>query len=756
MPSKEYAYIGKSVPRVDGPAKARGEARYTGDLELPGMLHARILRSPIPHGRIARIDISGATALPGVVAVITGADCPNSPVSTWLNLPKIFDQYILAKEKVRYVGEEMVAVAAEDEDAAVEALERIEVEFQELPAVMDPEEAMKEGAPLVHESKKNNISARFIREHGDVADGFGKAKVVRQDRFKTQSVSHVALEPHVSLASFEGGELTLWSSTQVPFYVSRGLSIALEIPEEKIRVIKPFVGGGFGGKTEANSNELIAAFLACLTQRPVKLSFTREEVFIGTRRRHPMIIDSTIGVDSEGTITACDLRVIADGGAYTGYGITPVLLAYTFANIPLRVPALKYEGYRVFTNLPISGAQRGFGGPQIRFALESQLDRIAEELGMDPVELRLKNCVQPGERLPNNLQIQSCGITESIIETARISGWEEKRGKLPRGRGIGMGCYGFVSGAALHRLEPHIPHSETSIYIRENGRVEVFSGAADIGQGSDNLILQIVAEELGIPISDIRLVAADTRLTQPDMGSYSSRVTLMAGKATQNAAVAVRGKLFEVAAEKLEVASGELIARDGRIYIAKQPKYGFSFQEIAQMACEAAGGPVQGMGNYSPQEGTFMSPTFSFGANVAEVEVDLETGKVKILKIWGAHDCGVAINPQAVTGQIEGAIGMGLGQVLVENMEFTHGQTFQTDLLSYPIPTALDIPEIESVCVPTEDPVGPFGAKEAGEGTSLPIIPAIANAIYDAIGIRFFELPISSEKIALALRGKSK
>lgn len=756
MSSQDYAYIGKSVPRVDAPAKARGEARYTGDLELPGMLHARVLRSPIPHGRIVRLDTSQAAALPGVVAVITGADCPNSPVSTWLNLPKTFDQYILAKEKVRYVGEEMVAVAAEDEDTAVEALERIEVEFQELPAITDPEEALKEGAPLVHELKKNNISARWIREHGDVAAGFGKAKVVVKDRFKTQSVSHVALEPHVSLAHFEDGQLTVWSSTQVPFYVSRGLSIALQIPEEKIRVIKPSVGGGFGGKTETCSNELIAAFLACLTQRPVKLSFTREEVFIGTRRRHPMIIDSEMGVDSEGRITACDLRVIADGGAYTGYGITPLILAYTFANLPFRVPALKFEGYRVFTNLPISGAQRGFGGPQIRFALESQLDTIAEELGIDPMELRLKNCVRPGERLPNNLQIQSCGIAESIQETARISGWQEKRGKLPRGRGIGMGCYGFVSGAALHRLEPHIPHSETSISIREDGSVEVFSGAADIGQGSDSLILQIVAEELGIPMGDIRLVAADTRLTKPDMGSYSSRVTLMAGKATQKAAVAAREKLFEVAAEKLEVARDELMARDGRIGIAKQPKYGFSFQEVAKMACERARGAIQVIGNYSPPEGTFMSPTFSFGANVVEVEVDLETGKVKVLKIWGAHDCGVAINPQAVTGQIEGAIGMGLGQALMEEMAFVRGQTFQTDLISYPIPTALDISEIESVCIPTEDPVGPFGAKEAGEGTSLPIIPAIANAIYDALGLRFFELPLRSEKIALALRGKRK
>lgn len=746
----DYSYIGKSIPRVDAPVKARGEARYTGDMELPGMLHAKVLRSPVPHGRIVRIDTTGAAALPGVVAVITGKDCPDSAVGTWLNLPRILDQYILAKEKVRYVGEEIAAVVAEDEDTALEALEKIGIELEELPAVLDPEEALREGAPLIHESKGSNVSARWIQEHGDVIAGFQKARAVREDRFKTQSVSHVALEPHVTLARFENDELTVWSSTQVPFYVSRALSMALQIPEEKVRVIKPFVGGGFGGKTETYGNEFIAAFLAVITGRPVKLSFTREEVFVGTRRRHPMILDIKTGVDSEGIITACDCRVIADGGAFTGYGLTPLLLAYTFLNLPFRIPALKFEGRRVFTNLPISGAQRGFGGLQPRFALESQLDMLAEELGMDPVEMRLKNCVEPGEKLPNNLQIRSCGLRECIEETARISRWKEKRGKLPPGRGIGVGCYGFVSGAALHRLEPHIPHSETSITVYEYGQVEVFSGAADIGQGSDNLILQIVAEELGIPIGGIGLVAADTRLTKPDMGSYSSRVTLMAGKATQTAAIAVREKLFEAAAEKLEVTPTELSARDGRIRIAQFSKHSLSFGEVAQLACRRAGGPVRGVGTYSPEKGTFLSPTFSFGANVAEVEVDPETGRVHVLKIWGAHDCGVAINPQAVTGQVEGAISMGFGQVLMEDMVFEEGQTFQADLISYPIPTALDLPEIESVCVTTDDPIGPFGAKEAGEGTTLAIVPAIANAVYDAVGLRFVDLPIRPENIALA------
>ncbi|MBI2875847.1 MAG: molybdopterin-dependent oxidoreductase [Candidatus Tectomicrobia bacterium] len=746
MPS-DYAYIGKSLPGVDAPAKARGEARYTGDLGLPGMLHARILRSPIPHGRIVRIDTARAAATPGVVAVITGQDCPNSPVGTWLNLPKIFDQYILAKEKVRYVGEEIAAVVAEDEDTAAEAIEKIVPELEALPAVFDPEEALKEGAPLVHAAKERNISIRWAQAHGDVVAGFQKARVVREDRFKTQAVSHVALEPHVTLAHYENHQLTVWSSTQVPFYVSRALSIALQLPEERIRVIKPFVGGGFGGKTETYGNEFIAAFLAMVTGRPVRLSFTREEVFLGTRRRHPMILDVKTGVDAEGILTACDCRVIADGGAYTGYGLTPLILAYTFINLPFRIPALKFEGYRVFTNLPISGAQRGFGGIQPRFALESQLDMLAEALGMDPVEIRLKNCIQPGEKLPSNHQIRSCGLRECIEETARISGWQEKRGKLPRGRGIGIGCYGFVSGAALHRLEPHLPHSETSIRIQEDGQVEVFSGAADIGQGSDTLILQIVAEELGIPPSSIRLVAADTRLTRPDMGSYSSRVTLMAGKATQNAAVNVKEKLFAVAAEKLEVTPADLVARGGQVQIAQTPQYGLSFGEVAQLACREAGGPIQGVGTYSPEPGTFMSPTFSFGANVAEVEVDLETGKVRVLKVWGTHDCGVAINPLAVTGQVEGAIGMGLGQALLEEMGFQGGQTFQADLIAYPIPTAFEVPEIETICVPTEDPVGPFGAKEAGEGTSLPIVAAIANAIHDAIGLRCFELPIRPETV---------
>lgn len=754
-----FNVVGQRLPMHDAAAKAKGTAQFTDDILLPGMLHGKILRSPLPHARIIRIDTSRAEKLPGVKGVVTGKDIPDRQYGI---VPKARDEHALAREKVRYIGDDVAAVCAVDPEIAEEALELIRVEYEELPAVFDPLEAIKEGAPVIHDGVPNNISFYIHKEFGNVEKAFQDSDFVFEDRFYSQAVNHAPLEPHAAVAQYDPlkGELTVYSSTQIPFFLRRNLSATLMIPETKVRVIKPKVGGGFGQKIDMFAKDFCAAWFARQTGKPVKFVYDREEVFISTRQRHPMYITVKTGVKKDGTIMGQQFKAYADGGAFNSTAPTMMALSCYFLMIPYRVPNLIYEGHHVYTNKPVGGAMRGHGIPQARFAVERQLDLIAERIGVDPVELRLKNSIHAGEPHPAKFIINSCGFYDSLKLAAEAIGWKEKRGKLPRGRGVGLAGASFPSGVSNMS---HIS-SGSVVQMGQDGAVNVLSGAADIGQGAETVISQIVAEVLGVAMEDIRITAADTGITPLDPGTFGSGVTVRAGNAARLAAEEVRGKLFKFVADKLEANPKDLVARDRKIFVQGSPDRGMAMKDaIKGYQYADLPMPIVGRSAWFPpatepttlfkEDGNF-SPSYSFMTQAAEVEVDLNTGKIKLLKMVTAHDCGRAINPMLVEGQLEGSVVGGMGQALYENIIVEQGQVMNPSFLDYGFPTFMEMPEIEAIDIETDDPIGPFGAKEAGEGTQLSPAPAIVNAIYDAIGVNFMELPVTPENILEALKLK--
>jgi 4-hydroxybenzoyl-CoA reductase alpha subunit len=719
------------------------------------------LRSPVAHARIVNIDTSRAEKLPGVKGVVTGREIPDRKYGI---VPMAKDEYALAKDKVRYIGDDVAAVCAVDPEIAGEALELISVEYEELPAVFDPLEAKKAGAPVIHEGVKNNTSFFIKKEFGDVAKAFAECDAVFEDTFYSQPVNHAPLEPHAALAQYDplSGELTIWSSTQIPFFLRRNLSNTLQIPESRVRVIKPKVGGGFGQKIDMFAKDFCAAWFAMHLGRPVKFLYDREEVFIATRQRHPMYITVKTGVKKDGTILAQDYKAFADGGAYNSTAPTMMALSCFFLMIPYRVPNLYYEGSHIYTNKPVGGAMRGHGIPQARFAVERQLDMIADRIGVDPAEIRIKNSIHAGEPHPGGFVINTCGFAESVAKAAAAIGWQDKRGKLPFGRGVGLAGASFPSGVSNMS---HIS-SGAVVQVGRDGAVNVLSGAADIGQGAETVISQIVAEELGVRIEDIRITAADTGVTPLDPGTFGSGVTVRAGNAARLAAIAVKNKIFEFVADKLEANVADLTARDRKIFVKGSPEKGLALLE-ALKAYQYADlpMPIVGRGSWMApasepttlfkESGNF-APNYSFMTQAAEVQVDLQTGKVRLLKMVTAHDCGRPINPMLVEGQLEGSVVGGMGQALYEDVVVEKGQVMNPSFLDYGFPTFLEMPQIETIEVETDDPIGPFGAKEAGEGTQLSPAPAIVNAIYDAIGVDFMELPITPEKVLEALEDKRK
>ena len=767
---EKYSVIGKSLPRIDATVKSTGEAKYTADMPHSGMLHGKILRSPYPHARILKIDATKAERLLGVKAVITGKDITDishgiiraAPAPPWFR-----DKFALAKEKVRYIGDEVAAVAAIDEDMAEEALDLIEVEYEELPAVFDPLEAMKPDAQKVHDHAEKNISAQVSFHLGDVEKGFKESDLVMEEHFETQYVCHSPLEPHAVVAEFsQSGEVTLWMSTQVPFYDQIVIAETLGMPLSNVRVIKPHVGGGFGGKADTHSLFPIAALLSKKAGRPVKIVHTREEEIVCTSRRHPAIVDEKIGVKKDGRIMAVDSRFITDGGAYNSFGPATIYLHGGFQNGPYMIPNFKYEGNRVYTNKPYCGAQRGHGALQARFVVESMLDMIAKKLGLDSLEIRKKNGLKVGDITPSKFKIRSCGHIESIERASKEIGWKDKWRKLPEGKGVGIASNFFVSGAGFSPFIDDPPsHSGVNIEAKEDGGFTLFTGASDIGQGSSTVLAQIAAEEIGVNLDQIRVIAADTAITPVDFGSYSSRVTLFAGNAAKMAASRMRQILLEAAAERLEANIEDLEARGNRIYVKGSPEKGISVSQAISAYFKEKKEPLSAKGHYNPpidvgaasrlDTGEVnLSPTWSFGAHTAEVEVDKETGMVKVHKVAAAHDCGFALNPMSVEGQIEGSVSMTFGQALLEDFKMDKGWAMNPSFLGYKLPTAVDMPQVKSIIVESLDPEGPFGAKEASEGTNIPTIPAIANAIYDAIGVRIKDLPITPEKILKALEEK--
>ena len=804
-----FSIIGKPMPMVDAAAKTTGAGKYTDDLSLPGMLIGKILHAPYPHARIQKIDIRRAEKLDGVIAVVVGTDAPN-PYGI---LPVGHDEHALAIDKARYVGDNLAAVAAEDESTAEKALELIDVEYELLPAYFDPEASMKAERDLIHDNKPHNLEKDYHHVFGDPEKAFAEADHIEEARYIANEVTHAAMEPHSTLASFELdpqtgklGRLTVWSSTQVPYYLQHKLSLVLEMPMSQIRVIKPLVGGGFGGKSEVIPLEIIAAIAARKAKRPVKITYTREEVFWAHRGRPRTIIDLKTGAKNDGRITAVKAKVIQDGGAYCSYGVVTILYSGALLGALYDIPNIQYDGYRVLTNKPACGAMRGHGTVNVRFAFESQLDEIAAQLNLDPAEIRRRNLLQPPAITVNGLRVQSYGLPECIEKVVAGSDWKKRKGKMPKGSGLGLACSHYVSGAANSIIRSDMPHSTVNIKIDRDGGVVVYTGAAEIGQGSDTMTAQIAAEVLGCSLSRVKVVAADTDLTPIDIGSYSSRVTFMAGNATLRAAEQVKKQLASAAAKKMNCSPEELVFRNevvrkdasggtahgGTDALARAversstaaasgrvegqilrgslqqkrkeddaPRDSMTFEEAVVAAIDFHGA-LTGTGSYAPPPearggkykggGVGPSPAYSYSAQVAEVSVDEDTGEVTVHKVWAAHDCGRALNPVAVEGQVIGSVWMGMGQALTEEMIWKDGLLMNPGLLEYRSPSSVESPEVVPMIVESIDPEGPFGAKECSEGALAATIPAIANAIYDAVGIRLHESPFTPERVLAALR----
>ena len=806
-----FSIIGKPTAMVDAAEKTTGAGKYTDDLTVPGMLIGKILHSPYPHARIKRIDAGRAEKLDGVVAVVIGKDAPN-PYGI---LPVGHDEYALALDKVRYVGDNVACVVAISEATAEQALELIDVVYEVLPAYFDPEESMRAQTDLIHDNKPCNLEKDYHHAFGDPDKGFGDADHIAEARFIANEVTHAAMEPHSTLASFEldphtgkMGRLTVWSSTQVPYYLQHKLSLVLERPMAQIRVIKPLVGGGFGGKSEVIPLEIIAAVAARKVQAPVKITYTREEVFWAHRGRPRTIIDLKTGIKNDGRITSVKARVVQDGGAYCSYGVVTILYSGALLGALYDIPNIQYDGYRVLTNKPACGAMRGHGTVNVRFAFESQLDELAVKIGMDPAAIRQRNLLKPPCITVNGLRVQSYGLPECIEKIVERSGWKKRKGKLPRGRGLGIACSHYVSGAANSIIRSDMPHSTVNIKIDRDGGVVVYTGASEIGQGSDTMTAQVAAEVLGCLLPRVRVIAADTDLTPIDIGSYSSRVTFMACNATLRAAEDVKKRIAAAAAKKMNCAAEDLIFSDDLVFkkgsappVVKKdqaeevevtqagasvsgrvegqilrgslqqkrkeegPKEWMTFEEAVVAAIDFHGA-LTGTGSYAPPPearggkhkggGVGPSPAYSYSAQVAEVSVDEDTGEVTVHKVWAAHDCGRALNPVSVEGQIIGSVWMGMGQALTEEMVWKDGMLMNAGMLEYRSPSSVESPEIEPIIVESIDPEGPFGAKECSEGSLAATIPAISNAIYDAVGVRLHECPFTPERVLAALRAKRK
>ncbi len=782
----KYRILNTRAPRVDAVDKATGKALFTDDLSRPGILTGAILHSPVAHGRVLNIDTSRAERLPGVKAVVTHREAGTTPYGV---SPARYDETIFCHDKVRYVGDEIGAVAAVDLDTALEAVSLIKVDFEELPTVLDGRAAMHEGQPQLHEMYKNNICAEVHWHFGDIEQGRQDSFLVRTDRLTSKMQDAAFMEPQSVLAETDPhGNLTMWSSTQAPHYVQRTLAMALGLPLHKVRVIKPAVGGGFGPKASCSTAELATCLLALKTGQPVKLTFDREQVFLHSRARHQFFHTMTTGVKKDGSLTFLEHHCILDGGAYASFGIATIYYSGSLLGGPYRLKNMKYDGYRVVTNKPACGAQRGHGAVIARALFEVQLDRIAEELGMDPIELRLKNVMEAGETTCNELFVSSFGMREALEAVRDSAAWKKKRslgGKTRRdGKGIGAACGFFVSGAGYSIYRSKTYHCTVITKVDEvGGGVTVSSGAADIGQGSDTVLAMITAEELGLPLDDIRVASGDSSLSV-DLGAYSSRTTLMTGHACREAAQDVKHQILEAVAGKLGVPPETLDLRDGQLVSLAgeidfsdmrkeylQEHRGFmdlpdgphlTFREASRIAFLERGAIV-GTGKYRPPPlgGSFKgatvgtSPAFGCSAQIAEVSVDLETGQITVENITGAHDCGFAINRTQVEGQMQGSMMMGMGEALMEQIIYDKkGRIVNANLAEYKIPTALDMPHLEAIIVESNEPHGPYGAKEVGEGAIMPVIPSILNAIYDATGVRIEELPVTPERLVAALRAK--
>jgi 4-hydroxybenzoyl-CoA reductase alpha subunit len=757
LPRDKFTYVGKSIPRIDARSKVMGEAVFTADLKLPRMLVGKVLRSPFPHARIVHIETSKAAALKGVRAVVTGKDTAGEK---WGVFRYTRDQQLLCVDKVRYVGDEVAAVAAVDEDIASEALSLIRVEYEELPAVFDCRSALAPDAPVIHDEYPRNINVAVKLEAGNVDAAFPKCHLVREDTFAAEEDSYFTMEPYAVVANTRSdGSVEVWMPNASPHTKAKALSNALELPLSKVNVRKITIGGAFGGRSDVFPAEFIACLLSIKSRRPVRLVYSREENSVATRMGHAMITTIKTGVDKNGNVLARDIVSYLDGGAYSSTGPIATSVPFLCHEQAYRLENVRFHGYRIYTNKPVRGMIR-IHGRAFACGVDTQLDMIAAELSMDPVTIRLRNARRPGETTPTGSYVASCGMVECIEKTAEASAFLDKFGKLPPNRGIGMGMNSVQTGFPLGIRGG----SQAFIKFHEDGGATVVSGVVDNGQGNDHMLVQIAAEELGLRIDDIRLISADTEMTPTDAGSYSMISTFGGGSAVKAAAEDARAQLFEVASDMLKADPQDLVARNGKIFVTGAPDAGIPLARVVRKAL-LMGRPIMGRGSFTPQVDQRrewisnprgqLSQAFSFGATVAEVEVDPQTGLVRAHEVTCAQDCGFAVNPMNVEGQFEGGVAMGgQGGMLGEEHRWHQGHVLNSTMLEYKMPVMTDMPEITPIIVETIDPAGPYGAKEAGMSVAMSAAQAYCNAVGNALGIYFNHYPLTPERIADAVRNR--
>ncbi len=755
-----YRIIGKSPPKVDGLAKCTGATKFADDIALPRMLFCKLHRADVPHARIVRVDTSAAEAVPGVVAVLTGAEMP-TPFGI---LPVSEDEHALCIDRVRFVGDPVAAVAAVDEDTAFEAMRLVRVEYEPLPPVFDPADAILNRTPPLHDyGDDGNVHKRVSMEFGDVARALKESDLVLEDIVFFQGNTHLPMEQHAAVAMPEpDGRVTIWSSTQTPHYLHKAAAKVLGIPPSRLRVVACPNGGGFGGKSDPFNHEIVVAKLALKTNRPVKITLTREEVFYCHRGRHPVLMRSRMGLKRDGSITGLHFESLLDGGAYGSYGVASTYYTGALQTVTYKVPVYRFDGVRCFTNKPPCGPKRGHGTPQPRFALEVQIDKAAEKLGIDPADFRLRNLQPPKSVTANWLQINTIGLRKCIEAVVDASRWRELRGKLGRGRGLGLACSSYITGAGLPIYWNRMPHSGVMVKLDRGGGVTAYCGATEIGQGSDTVLASCVAEILGVELLDVRICVGDTDLTPVDLGSYSSRVTLMMGNAAIQAAERAKDLVARAAAEKLEIPASRLGFADNRVFDTEDPEGKWMSFAQAVVCAEAMHGTIATTGSYTPPvspgryrgAGVGPTPTYSYSACVVDLSADEETGEIRCRKIWIAHDIGQAINRNLAIGQVEGGVYMGLGEALMEEMAYRprrQGVHKIPSMLEYKSPTTMEMPDVETILIEDPDDRGPFGAKEVGQGPLLPVMPAVANALHDALGIRVDQIPVTPELVLEAL-----
>ncbi len=751
-----YNTIGKRVPKPDSRDKATGRALYATDLVLPRMLYGKILRSKYPHARILSIDTAKAEKLPGVSCVITAED------TLKIGYGHGKDNFPLKFGKVRSLMDEVAAVAARTPEIAAEALELIQVEYEELPGVFDPFDAMKEDAPLIHENRADNLSITYDYMHGNIDKGFEAAKHVVEGRYDLQFIAHSCMGPCASIAEWlPDGTLFMRTPTQVPFLYQRDMAEIVGINGSQVRVEQPYIGGGFGSKLDLYPYEAVAAFLARKAGRPVKIEYDRDEEFKYSPVRSPMVIDIKTGCSKDGHLTVRTALAVSDNGAYNSWGAVTPLVSMQTTSALYRVPNCHFVCKIIYTNNPYGGAMRGFGNPELTFACEVQMDELADLCNIDPLRFRLLNSNQPGDVTGAGLRITTCGLPECLEKSAEEVNWKEKIAKKGTGSGVGLAGVIHVGGGA--RIYPS-DGCGVIVKINDFGRVSVISGSTEIGQGSDTVLSQIVAEELGVPLDTVNLVQADTDVRPWDVGVHASRTTFIAGNAAMLAAREAKQQILAAAAELLKTPEERLIIRNGVISVQDDPEKSLSLSKVVRSLHFRKGGHVV-VGNYYYDPPTNhqdkewrgnLSATYGFGAHAVEVEVDEETGVVKVKKVAAAHDIGRVINPIGAEGQVEGGVAMGIGYALTEQMQLDHGRILNPNFTDYKIPTTVDMPEVVPIFVETDDPEGPFGAKGMGEMTMVPTPAAIANAIYQAIGVRIRSLPITPEKVLKALAEKKQ